>query len=83
MLSEHLTINNKNSESKSVINLYDPTNESLKKILDDSSFPSEVFETASCLKFLKLAGLRDALCAATRANRRRLERCKAFRACAH
>ena len=44
-------------------------------------FTLELLEVT--IHLLKLPGLRDALCATARAHWRRLERCKAFGACAH
>ena len=48
-------------EPKLISDLYDPNNVTLKRILDESYFPDEAFETPRCLKFLKTIGLQTCL----------------------
>jgi hypothetical protein len=62
VLRKNLVIQTKRKdEPKLVSDLYDPNNETLKKILDDSYFPDEAFEASRCLKFLKIIGLQTCL----------------------
>ncbi|RNA34288.1 sacsin [Brachionus plicatilis] len=61
ILRERLVIQTRSGHHKLITDLYDFKSECLVNILNESYFPDEAFDSATCIRFLKEAGLRTYL----------------------